>query len=117
MNITPFVDFNPLGFPVPIDTSDTIVISRQTANRYSVSACSIFNGGPSTVTVDVFVSVDTSSAAGSATQIDTITIIANERVDVDALINQSYSGSRNVIMVADLAGCVVDSTGHEYTGA
>ena len=96
-----------------IGTSDTTLITAPT-ERMAVEAMVLHNEtGAGVVTVEVFISPDTTSAAG--TRIAKYAIAVDASVDVSELIGQGFSSSEYIIGKADVTGAVVKSTITEYT--
>lgn len=99
---------------VDILASDTtIVLPAAPAERIAISAFSIHNTGASSVTLNFFLSPNTTSAAGK--RVAQYTLSGNSSADVVELLGQGLAVGRNVIAVGSGTGCNATVSYTEYT--
>jgi len=98
---------------INILTTDTVIRQQQASiDRYHVSSLNIFNDTAASITVDIYVSSDLTSASGDKVSEETIGI--NSESDINAVIGQGYS-SLNIIAVASAVGLNASITSTEYS--
>ncbi len=92
--------------------ADTVLFNPGAIDRYQVGSCNVYNTTGAAITLTVYISPDTTSAAGD--QVDTISVPAGEERDVNAIVGQGY-GTDNIIVVGSAVGLNAQLTRTEYT--
>ncbi len=85
------------GGVIDVDPGDT-TISNPLVNRIAITAFSVHNTTAGSITIDVYESPDTTSAAGK--RIAQYAVGANASVDVVEVIGQGYTVGQNIIAQA-----------------
>ena len=97
---------------IAILASDTTILDLS-AERAAITAFSLHNTSVSTVTVEIYISPDLTSASGS--QIDYISLNQDETKEVTGLIGQGIEDTENIIAVGSATGVNAVVTITEYT--
>jgi len=98
--------------PVNIGTTDTVLFIPGIIDRYHVGAFAMFNDTANTVTVDIYISPNVTSASGI--KVESISLAADQAIDINAVIGQGYT-ALNIIGVASAVGLNSTITRTEYT--
>ena len=104
-----------LGVTDIIAGDTSVLIPADPNSRVAVVAFSLYNTTGANVTVDLFESPDTTSAAGK--QIATYDIAADSSELVVECIGQGYELNENIIAVGSAVGVNARITQTEYTGS
>ncbi len=103
--------------PIAVGTSDTTLLDAAVGDRVrsGVSAAWIHNDGSAaaTVTIEIFVSPDLTSASGE--RVEYISVDDNKSIDISSIIGQGFSSTDNIIAKASATGSIAYLTIVEYT--
>ncbi len=83
-------------------------------DRVSVGAFYIYNDTAGSITVDVYISPNTTSASGD--KVDQLIISPNDGLDVEGVIGQGYTEGEHIILVGGAVGCNATMTYTRFTG-
>jgi len=97
---------------IDILTSDTVLITVPTAERYAISALSCFSSAATTVTF--YTSPDNTSAAGDI--IDKQVFAIDDTFDISAMIGLGLSAGQRIIAKGLATGVNATIAFAEYTG-
>ncbi len=98
--------------PIVIGVADTVLFNPGAIDRYHVGAFAIFNDTATTITVDIYISPNLTSASGL--KVETISFGPDQAADINAVIGQGYT-AENIIGVASAVGVNSTITRTEYT--
>jgi len=97
---------------VNVATTDTILFTPVAIDRYQVGSCNVHNTTVADIVVSVYVSPDTTSAAGDL--VFTGTVGAGSEIDINSIVGQGYI-AQNIIIVGAAIGLNAQLTRTEYT--
>ena len=97
---------------VNILTTDTVIFSPVSIDRYEISAFNIHNTTGVAIIVSVYVSPDSTSASGD--KIQQVSVGADASVDINGVIGQGYT-TDNIIAVAAAVGLNASLSRTEFT--
>ncbi len=100
---------------IAILASDTTLLDAAsgTRERAAVTAAYMHNTSASTVTVNIYISPDLTSASGAI--IDTYSMNAGSTMDISGIIGQGFGPTNNIIAVGSGTGINAYLTIIEYT--
>lgn len=100
--------------PIDVLAADTVIYQQAAeVDRYLVSGLNVYNDTGASVTIDFYISPDTTSASGD--KVDSITLSAGNEQDINGIVGQGYT-SLNVIAVGSAVGVNCSMTYTSYDG-
>lgn len=96
---------------IDVIVADTTILNN--ANRVSIGAMNLQNNAVVDRTVTFYISPDLTSAAGKIVSV--VTVAAGKDRDINAIIGQGYTASKNIITTASGVDTVLTTTFNTYT--
>jgi len=105
-----------LGVTAILAVDTPLIVPAAPLDRISIGAISLHNDGVAgaTITVELYISPDLTSASGD--RVGIYRIPDDAQVDAVALIGQGLAVGENLIAVGSVLGCNVHITETEYDG-
>lgn len=99
--------------PLAAATTDTVIMANQgSGNRSSVTAATLYNTTGGNLDVSIYESANDTSASGEL--LDTLTVPANDSLNIAAIIGQGFASGQRIIAVAG-AGAVLGDINAKLT--